>query len=159
MKAAVTDDRFQVLDSTNSKWLRVGFGDSAGYIARRFATIEHVHQEQIDNEASYLSNRYAPYELAGGILFFIILILKLKKVDKGRFEMALHYDMDDQFKQVYEQFGTHFKNFAGSARIWQYVNARQTNDYKRTGGAGKLINRVPVRSISPNRPPPLLFHY
>jgi hypothetical protein len=153
LKAALTGDRFPLLDSTNSKWLKVGLGDSVGYIARRFAVMEHAHQEQVDSEEPYLSNPYEPYVLAGGMLFFILLIRKLKKIDKGRFEMVLHYDMDDQFKQVYDQFNAHFKNFAGSARIWQYVNARQTNDYKRTGGAGKLINRVPVRSISTDQAP------
>jgi hypothetical protein len=157
LKAAVMDEKLQLLDSTNSKWLKVGFKDSIGFIARRFATMNHVHQEQIDSEELYLSNPYAPYELAGGILFFIILIRWLKKLDKSRFEMSLHYEMDDQFKQVYEQFSAHFLNFAGSARIWQYVNARQTNDYKRTGGAGKLINRVAVRSISANQTPLAYF--
>ncbi|MET3981769.1 hypothetical protein ABIB62_004386 [Mucilaginibacter sp. UYP25] len=153
LKTAVTDESIPLLDSANSKWLKVGFNDSVGFIARRFATINHVHQEQIDSEELNLSNPYAPYELAGGILFFIVLIRKLKRVDKSRFEMELHYEMDEQFKQVYEQFSSHFLSFAGSARIWQYVNARQTNDYKRTGGAGKLIKRVAVRSISTNQPP------
>ncbi|WPU91697.1 SH3 domain-containing protein [Mucilaginibacter sabulilitoris] len=153
LKTAVTNERFQLLDSTQSKWLKVGFNDSIGYVARRFAAIEHIHHEQVESEEPYLSNAYAPYEFAGGTLLFIVLIRKLKKVDKRRFEMALHYEMDEQFRQVYRQFNAHFTDFAGSARIWQYVNARQTNDYKRTGGAGKLINRVALRGISANQAP------
>jgi hypothetical protein len=153
LKAAVTDERIQLLDSTDSKWLKVGFNDSVGFIARRFAAIEHVHQEQIDSDEPYLSNAYAPYELAGGLLFFVILIRRLKRADKERFEMALHYEMDDQFKQVYQQFNNHFASLSRSARIWQYLNARQTNDYKRTGGAGKLISRAALRGISANQAP------
>jgi hypothetical protein len=129
LKAVVMDEKLPLLDSTNSKWLKVGFNDTIGFVARRLAAIDHLHQEQIESEEPYLCNPYALYELAGGILFFIILIRKLKKIDKGRFEMLLHYEMDDQFKQVYEQFSAYFLSFAGSARIWQYINARQTNDY------------------------------
>ena len=153
LKAAVTDERIQLLDSTDSKWLKVGFNDSVGFIARRFAAIEHAHQEQIDSDEPYLSNAYAPYELAGGLLCFVILIRRLKRVDKERFEMALHYEMDDQFKQVYQQFSNHFATLSRSARIWQYLNARQTDDYKRTGGAGKLISRAALRGISANQAP------
>lgn len=153
LKAAVTDERIKLLDSTNSKWLKVGFKDSVGFIARRFAAIEHVHHDQIDSEEPYLSNAYAPYELAGGLLFFIVLIRCLKGADKERFEMTLHYEMDDQFKQVYQQFSNHFATLSRSARIWQYLNARQTNDYKRTGGAGKLISRAPIRGIFADQAP------
>lgn len=153
LKAAITDERIQLLDSTDSKWLKVGFNDSVGFIARRLAAIEHVHQDQIDSEEPYLSNAYAPYELAGGLFFFIVLVRRLKRADKERFEMALHYEMDDQFKQVYQQFSNHFATLSRSARIWQYLNARQTNDYKRTGGAGKLISRAVLRGVSANQAP------
>jgi hypothetical protein len=153
LRAAVSDEKFPLLDSTNQKWLKVGFNDSVGYIARRFATIEKTHEKQVDSEESFLANPYAGYELAGGIFLFIILIRWLKKSDKQRFAMELHYNMDEQFQQVYQQFGNHFTTLSRSARIWQYLNARQTNDYKRTGGAGKLISRVALREISANQPP------
>ena len=153
VKTAVTDQNIPLLDSSNTKWLKVGFNDSVGYVARRFATINHVHQEQVESEQLHPSNPYVVYEFAGGILFFVLLIRKLKRVDKRRFEIELYYEMDDQFKQVYEQFSSHFSSFAGSAKIWQYINARQTNDYKRTGGAGKLINRVALRGVFKNQPP------
>ncbi|QHS56526.1 DUF4236 domain-containing protein [Mucilaginibacter sp. 14171R-50] len=153
LKAATTDQRFQLLDSTDAKWLKIAYSDSAGYIARRFVAIEHQHYDQTNREETFLSNPYAGYELAGGLLFFLILIPQLRKSDKQRFAMQLHYEMDEQFKQVYQQFSNHFATLSRSARVWQYLNARQTNDYKRTGGADKLINRVPLKSISPNQSP------
>ena len=153
LKSAVYEQTFPLLDSANRKWLKVGFNDSVGYINRHFAAIAHAHHDQIMEEQTFLANPYVAYELAGGIVFFIALIRWLKKLDKKRFEMELHYDMDDQFKQVYQHFGSHFTTFSRSARIWQYLNAQQTNDYKRTGGAGKLIKRTTLRSISGNKVP------
>jgi hypothetical protein len=153
LKSAAMEQAFILLDSTKRKWLKVGFNDSAGYIASRFANIEHVHHDLVTEEQTFLSNPFAGYLLASGITGFIILILRLKKVDKRRFAMELHYDMDEQFEQVYQQFGNHFTSFSRSARIWQYLNARQTNDYKRNAGAGKLIKRLAVRGISDNQVP------
>ncbi|GGB22850.1 DUF4236 domain-containing protein [Mucilaginibacter rubeus] len=153
LKAASYRQTFNLLDSSDPKWLKVGFNDSIGYINRRFADSEHVHHDEESAEQTFLANPYAAYELSAGLLIFIPLIIKLKKSDKKRFEMELHYDMDEQFKQIYQQFNNHFGTFSRSARIWQYLNASPTNDYKRTGGAGKLIKRSPVRGIYGNRLP------
>lgn len=153
LRSAILGETFVLLDSTGSKWLKVGFKDSAGYIASRFAAIEQVHHDPVSGDETFLANPYAVYLFAGGIAGFIILITRLKKVDKRRFAMELHYDMDEQFRHVYQQFGEHFTGFSRSARIWQYVNARQVNDYKRNAGAGKLINRLALRGISGNQVP------
>ena len=151
--SAVTGETFVLLDSIGRKWLKVGFKDSVGYIASRFAAIEQVHHDPVSEVQTSFANSYVVYVFAGGIAGFIILITRLKKVDKRRFAMELHYDMDEQFRQVYQQFGNHFTSFSRSARIWQYVNARQVNDYKRNAGAGKLINRLALRGISGNQVP------
>lgn len=153
LKAASGGQTFLLADSANLKWLKVSFNDSLGYISRRFAAIDHVQHNQLTSDETFLSNPYAGYELIGGIICFIILISWLKKIDKKRFQMALHYEMDEQFQQVYQQFSHHFETFSSSARIWQYLNARQTSDYKRTGGAGKLIKRAAARSVSANQMP------
>ena len=153
LKSATNGQTFRLLDSTNQKWLRVGFADSEGYISRRFASIEHVHHDQTADEQAVLSNPYAGYELAGGLICFTALIVWLKKLDRKRFEMELHYDMDEQFQQVYQQFGNHFATLSQSARIWQYLNAQQTSDFKRNAGAGKLIKRTVIRGISGNQAP------
>lgn len=135
----------------------MGFKDSVGYISRHFAAIERVHHDQVSETQTFLANSYAGYELAGGMICFIVLIIWLKKLDKKRFEMQLNYEMDEQFQEVYQQFGNHFTAFSRSARIWQYLNAQQTIDFKRNGGSGKLIKRVAVRGISGNQLP--LTHF
>jgi len=63
LKAAGSGQTFLLLDSGNSKWLKVGFNDTAGYISRRFAGIEHVHHDQLTGEQSFFSNPFAGYEL------------------------------------------------------------------------------------------------
>lgn len=71
--------------------------------------------------------------------------------------MELHYDMDDKYQQVYQQFREHFITFLQSSKIWQYLNAQATNDYKRNAGAGKLIRRISVRRLSENKVPAPYF--
>ncbi|MGZ3813591.1 MAG: DUF4236 domain-containing protein [Mucilaginibacter sp.] len=153
VRAATNGESFHLLDSNNRKWLKIGFHDSTGYISRRFATIEHVHHEQQTEDELFLANSLAGYLVAIGMAAFIVLINWLRKLDKKRFEMELHYEMDEQLQQVYQQFANHFANFSHSSRIWQHLNAYQTNDYKRNGGAGKLVKRTSIRSISANQPP------
>lgn len=153
LKAAALGQTFLLSDSANRKWLKVSFNDSVGYLSRQFAEIAHVHHDIVNEEDTYLSNPYAGYLLVFGVIGFIALIIKLKRLDKTRFEMELQYDMDAQFKEVYQQFANHFRSFSGSARIWQYLNAQRTLDYKRNGGAGNLIKRTPLRGISANQVP------
>jgi hypothetical protein len=153
VKAAIHDQAFSLADSSDSKWLMVIFNDTAGYINRRFATIDHVHHDPVAAEEPFLANSYVGYELAAGTIFFVFLIMRLKKIDKKRYEMELHYEMDEQFQQVYQEFGRHFKTFSGSSRIWQYLNAHQISDFKRNAGAGKLIKRTPIGGIDAHRAP------
>jgi len=152
LKAAASGQVFNLLDSTDKKWLKVGFNDSVGYIRRNFVAIEEKHYDQLDQKET-LVKPYAFHKLASGLLFFVILIPALKRADKRRFEMELHYEMDEQFKNVYQQLNERFATFSRSARVWQYLDARQTNDYKRNGGAGKLIKRVAVNGIFAHQVP------
>lgn len=153
LKAAASSERFPLADSTNRKWLKVIVGSSTGYINRRFAQTEHVHHDQQTQAEMLLSNSCLPYELAGILILFTGLIIWFKKLDKERFEMQLHYDMDEKFQQIYTQFGNHFGTFARSAKIWQYLNRQLTGDFKRNGGAGQLIKRTPVQGIYSNQAP------
>ena len=153
IKSAGYGTVFQLLDSTDKKWLKVAFNDSVGYISKRFIAIEHQHYDQITTAEPFLANPYAGYQLVGGLVGFLILIPWLKKTDKRRFELALHYEMDEQFQRAYQQFSEHFATFSRSAKIWQYLNASSTNDYKRSGGASKLIKRSAIRGIAANQPP------
>jgi hypothetical protein len=153
MKAAPAGQTFLLLDSANQKWLKVGFNDSVGYISRRFAAIEHAHHYAVTEEQTFLANPYVGYILLGGVAGFIVLIRWLKKKDRERFQTELHYEMNEQFQDIYRQFGDRFTAFSRSARIWQYLNASSTTDFKHNAGAGKLIKRTAVRGISANQLP------
>jgi hypothetical protein len=96
---------------------------------------------------------YVVYELVICIACFIPLIYWLKKLDKQRFGMELHYDMDDKYQQVYQQFKTHFASFSQSSRIWQYLNTQRNADYKRNAGAAALIKRNRINGVSPHKVP------
>lgn len=153
LRAALYGETFPLVDSSDVKWLKVAFHDSVGFISRRFAVIDKVHHDQVASEESFLANPYAGYEFVAGTVFFVLVIIRLRKVDQKRFELELHYEMDEQFQRVYEEFAAHFAAFSGSARIWQYLNAQQTSDLKRNAGAGKLIKRAPVAAIAVHRLP------
>jgi uncharacterized membrane-anchored protein YhcB (DUF1043 family) len=153
LKAAPAGQTFLLLDSANQKWLEVGLHDSVGYISRRFAAIKHVHHDAVTEEQAFLANPYAGYILLAGIAGFIVLIRWLRKKDRERFQTELHYEMTEQFQEIYRQFGDHFTAFSRSARIWQYLNASRTSDFKHNAGAGKLIKRTAVGDVSVNRLP------
>lgn len=144
---------FPLLDSTNTKWLTINLPGGTGFISRRFSTINNLHYDEETEVKSFLSNPYFGLLLMLGSACFIILIFRLRKIDRRRYEMALHYDMDEQFQQIYRQFSTHFIIFTRSARVWQYITTQHVSDYKRNAGAGKLIKRLPIREISINKAP------
>ncbi|MBS0027815.1 DUF4236 domain-containing protein [Chitinophaga sp. 22321] len=151
------DQKFALQDSSNQEWLQVRLPDFSGYINREVAEINHLSSEEVKEEETYLVNRYLGYELALYVLCFILFIRWLKKLDKKRLRIELHYDMDDKYQQVYQQFKTHFVTFSRSSRIWQYLNAQRTTDYKRNAGAGKLIRRVGIPGLSENKMPVRYF--
>jgi hypothetical protein len=153
IKSAMYNQTYPLAGARRAKWLGVSFHDTTGYINRRFATVEEVHHDEVTRQEMSLINPYAGYELAGGTFFFILLIVRLRKLDKVRLSMALHYDMDEQFDKVYQEFGKQFKTFSVSSKIWQYLNAQQVSDFKRNAGAGKLIKRTPVGGIAPHQAP------
>lgn len=153
LKAAGSGQVFLLADSGSQKWLKIKFNDATGYINRRFAVIERIHYDEVKDSQTTLANPYAGYVLGAGLIVFFILFRWLKKLDQRRFEMELHYEMDEQSQQVYQQLGSHFSSFAGSARIWQYLNAQHTSDIKRNAGASQLIKRTAIRGISGNQVP------
>lgn len=153
VKTAIAGQTFMLADSGNSKWLKAAFHDSTGFINRQLAIIERIHHEGVTESRLELADPYAGYLLGFGLVGFIFWIRWLRKLDKKRFEVELHYEMDEQFKQVYQQFAEDFAAFSRSAKIWQYLNTQQTSDIKRHGGAGNLIRRVTVQGISANQLP------
>ncbi|MVN90523.1 DUF4236 domain-containing protein [Mucilaginibacter aquatilis] len=153
LRSATSDERFQLADSAKHKWLKVIVNGSTGYIGSRFAEVEHVHYDEVIKTHTTFSDLYIGYELVGITVIFTILIIWLKKKDRERFETELHYDMDEKFKNLYNQFSSHFATLSNSARIWQYLNKQHTSDLKRNAGASQLIKRTLIRGISSNRAP------
>jgi hypothetical protein len=144
---------FLLLDSTNKKWLKINVNNEQGYINRRFCQIDNIQTEQPAEDHFLLTNHYVTYSFFALLTCFTPLLFWLKRIDKRRFEVVLQYNMDEQFERIYGHFGTHFSNFIKSNKIWQHLNVHQTSDYKRNGGAGKLIKRVPVKAVSLHQAP------
>jgi len=117
------------------------------------AEINHQSSEAVKEEETYLVNKYLGYEMVLCLLCFIPLIRWLKRLDRKRLSVELHYDIDDKYQQVYQQFKAHFVTFSRSSKIWQYLNAQATTDYKRNAGAGKLIRRVRIPGLSEDKMP------
>lgn len=144
-------------DTIDHQWFLVSVNDVTGYIDQGLATVDHIHHDPITEDEWQCTNRYLPYEIIMLIGLFIPIIRWLKKMDKRRLEIVLHYDMDDRYQKVYEQFRAHFSAFSSSSGIWQYLNAQSTYDQKRNAGAGQLINRVRVRGVSDHSVPTPYF--
>ncbi|TWF39188.1 SH3 domain-containing protein [Chitinophaga polysaccharea] len=153
LQTADYGQKFALQDSSNQQWLKVRLSDSSGYVNRELVEINQLFSEEVREGETYLVNEYLGYEIALYMLCLIPFIRWLKKLDMQRLSIELHYDMDDKYRQVYQQFKTHFVTFSRSSRIWQYLNAQGTADYKRNGGAGKLIRRVRIAGLSENKMP------
>lgn len=158
LRSADYGQTFPLVDSTDQKWLKVQLADNTGYISRRFAGVEHVTHEAVIQDQVILANPYAGYIFALCIPGFTVLIIWLKRKDRERFAMELHYDMDEKFQEVYNQFNIHFTAFASSSSVWQYLHTHQVSDFKRNAGAGQLIKRSPIRQVSSNQAPLPYFH-
>ncbi|MET4142039.1 DUF4236 domain-containing protein [Pedobacter sp. UYP1] len=146
-------EEFTLLDETNKKWLKIQFHDSVGYVAKKLARIGVKEDPREVSSEFYSTNPYYLLILGSGLLFFAGLIFFLSKRDKKRFEMELHYEMDDQMAILYKAFALHFSSFNSSSRKWQYLHTRNNEDWKRNAGAGKLINRIPIASVLAHKTP------
>lgn len=157
LRTATAGEHFALVDSTNKKWLKISMHDTVGYVGSRFAAINRIHHERETSSTAFLSNPYAGYEFGLGLTVFTFWIIRLKRIDKRRFEILLHYEMDENFGEIYKQFGEHFSTFTRSVKIWQYLNTEKTIDVKRNAGAGNLIRRTPIAYISPDKAPAEYF--
>ncbi|RZM18701.1 MAG: DUF4236 domain-containing protein [Pedobacter sp.] len=146
-------EEFVLLDSPAKGWLKIRFKDSIGYVSKKLAHTSVIDDPKTTTLEVFLINPYYFWMLGIGILFFVLFIRFLSKVDRKRFEMELRYDMDEQMTVVYSAFASHFSSFNSCVRKWQYLHAQQNHDWKRNAGAGRLINRVPVSGVSANKVP------
>ncbi len=153
LKVARNGEKLHLLDSASRKWFKVTVNQVVGYVNKRFGEVVHEHFEQVSETERYVSDPYAVIKAAVCLLIFFPLIWWLRQEDRRRLWLDLHYDMDPQFQRMYQDFSAHFAHFAGSARIWQYLNRHQVSDRKRHGGAGQLIKRSTVSRVAAHEMP------
>jgi len=153
LKYANSGEDFNLLDSSNKRWLKIQLHDSIGYISRKVALINHNHTDSVNSSETFISNKFFWVQSVLLIAAFIFLYLWTGRLDKKRLEMELVYEMDEKVQVIHDQFINHFKDFTRSSKIWQYLHASRTSDYKRTGGAGQLISRIGISSLSSDRKP------
>lgn len=153
IRTAHDREEFTLLDSTKRRWLKIQFGDTIGYLAKKLAKTSTVHDERYSTSALHLVNPYFLPEIIAGIILFIVLIFYLSKKDRERFAMEIQYEMDERMKPIYEQFVSKFLSFNACSRKWQYLHSQRNQDWKRNAGAGSLINRIPIAGISDHKVP------
>lgn len=153
LKTAHKDETFPLLQSTNSKWLKIQIGDTVGYVTKKLASTSTIHKQQLSSIEWRLTNPYFVHEFIIGIPLFILLLIWLYKKDKQRFAMELYYEMDDQMASIYEQAENRFSDFNKCARKWQYLRNQSNDDWKRNAGADTLVSRTPVIRVSAHKAP------
>lgn len=87
LKVAGQGEVFILLDSTNSKWLKVQDGDQTGYISKKLTVIDHVHLKMESQIETVLVNPGIVHQLGAGVLAFIILMAWLKIKERKRVEL------------------------------------------------------------------------
>jgi hypothetical protein len=157
IKLMDTQSKLDFIDSAGQGWYKGKYQDSTGYVARQYSsldsTITNTHVFTILDDHSTKFGILLIMELTGCFAFCIYLYQK----DKKRLTIEIYYEMDDKIRQVHDKFIQHFSEIMASGRVWQYLNAQSTTDFKRNAGAGQLITRVKVKSITPNKKPERFF--
>lgn len=153
LATAKNAEEFTLVDAPNKKWYKIKIKDTAGYVASMLVKKDLVNDPREVRSELYSINSGYSWQLGLGFIFFVVLIVYLARVDKKRFAMELHYEMDDQMATIYQAFGDHFQAFNSSRRKWQYLHEQRNQDWKRNAGAGRLVNRVSIGHISANLSP------
>jgi hypothetical protein len=84
---------------------------------------------------------------------FPFLLRRLKKTDKERLGISIHYEMEGAVKKIYDDFVGHFAAIKSSSRVWQYLHTEKTNGYKYSSGASNSVTRRSLTNIATNRSP------
>ena len=79
------------------------------------------------------------------------------KNDKKRLLVEIYYEFDDDYQNVYENFGNYFSQILKSKKVWQYTKIEKTNDHKYTSGSQQRITREELSKISKSKNPLKFF--
>jgi len=155
---ATADQQFSIVDMSDKAWNKIRYADTIGFISKRAAiidstkTIVRTYSRFETDERSLIS------VILIGSAFFTWLGIGLYKQDKARLTVEIYYEIDANIQGIYDRFLANFGEIQESQRVWQYLHAESTTDYKRNAGAGNLITRVPVKRISGDYKPAKFFH-
>jgi hypothetical protein len=158
-----SNEQFELIDEANTDWYKINFNGQEGYISKKFSTKVPVttsqeHYSSIASTSLFDKNPTLFWTLFIGLsIFFAILLLYLKRVDKRRLLIEIYYDIDQNVKEVYDKFVHHFSELLNCSRVWQYLHSERTNDYKYSSGAAFSVRRKPLSKISTNKTPSRLF--
>jgi hypothetical protein len=65
--------------------------------------------------------------------------------DQARRTVVVMYDLADEVTHKLSAFSNEFEKLASASRIWNVDTARNTDDWKRNAGAGRLLSRKAVQ--------------
>ena len=154
---ASVNQQYVLLDTADKAWNKIKFGDSIGYVSRRFSRVD---------SSKAIVNTFSRFETDSkdaisvsviGSAFFMFMGVVFYKQDKSRLLVEINYEFDEHIHAVYNKFLQYFNELLHSRNVWQHLHARRTYDYKHNAGAGALINRIRVQRISPDFKPARFF--
>lgn len=93
------------------------------------------------------------YIVLGLLLPILGIILKIIVHTKGRIDFK--YSFDDYYRDKYRSRILKWIELNKSNKLWQITQERQNDNTKRTAGASKTINRIPIRI---NKKKPFYFN-
>ena len=147
---------YSFLDSS-AGWVKLKLADSSAFVMARFlhfdsaVTMGPIHTYMETDKKDAIS------VMAIGVNFFSWLLWGFHKQDKNRLLIEINYEMDDKVAPLHDKFIKHFMEAAQSEKMWQYLDARTTGDFKRNAGAGTLVNRARVSGIDADKKPSRFF--
>lgn len=151
IKVANKNDSFQIVNNSG-KWLKIQIAeDSLGFVHNSVGkqSTERTEIVQPKTEKAKIS----PYLL----LLFIPLIIFLFLNDKKRKRIEIYYSVEDEYGQLFDLQKKFFTEFRTNKKIWQKTKSKRVNNSKYYGGAGNLVDRVPVKKVeSDSLPSPLI---
>ncbi|GGA81759.1 DUF4236 domain-containing protein [Puia dinghuensis] len=148
---------YAIIDTLGKGWSKIKFGDTVGYIAKQYSRIDSI-KTPIHTYARFETNKRDLISLSIiGAAFFIYIGIVFYKQDKQRLLVEIYYEIDDHIKEVYDKFLRNFTELLASQKVWQYLHAERTSDYKHHAGAGKLITRISIKRVSTNHKPAPFF--
>lgn len=155
-------DQRELLSDTNKDWYKISNNGHEGYVSKKITEKKAVTTTREINPG--LNNSL--YEIHPFIFWLCAIIFAaiaipwlryLKRTDRKRLLVQIHYDIDEKVGEVYEKFVHHFSSLLQCRKTWQYLHSQRTYDYKYTSGAGQLITRKPLTKISADKKPSRIF--